>query len=248
MSSSTYSRLPSKFNFRDYYLNQAGGGPSFPIYRARQRGGFLGPLLKRHGIPFLRWIGRQAASLASNAGNAYLEKGSLSKEDMKGMLKQQGKKAARSALDSLKQQIGSGAMMNQRRDGRLAALVPSYTKRREGTITALHGIRAPSLTEHGHPLGSSPLGSNTSNIIVRTRRQQKRKSRSKRKVATDKKRQSKKANKKKKGVTKKKTTKKSKANKKTKSRAKPKTGSSIKSIFTKKRRAKKVTEAKTLFS
>lgn len=54
MTASVYTRLPSKFDFTSYYLQQAGGGPTFPIYRARQRGGFLAPLLRRHGIPFLK--------------------------------------------------------------------------------------------------------------------------------------------------------------------------------------------------
>lgn len=179
MPVSSYSSLPSKFDFKQYYLSQAGGsGPSFPIFRARQRGGFLAPLLKRHGIPFLKWIGRQAASLATNAGNTYLEKGSLSKEDMKKMLKQTGKKAARSALDNLKQQIGSGPMMNQRRDGRLGALIPTVTKRREGTISSLHGVRPPLLSEQTHALGSPP-DIDADRRIVRNSKGKKRKAKAK---------------------------------------------------------------------
>lgn len=156
MVASTYSRLPSKFDFRQYYLSQAAGGPTFPVFRARQRGGFLFPILKKHGIRALKWLGRQAAELGTSAGNAYLEKGSLSKDEMKGMLKTQGKKAAKSALDSIRQQIGSGPTMNQRRDGRLAALLPQTTRRKEGAISALHSIRPPLLSEHSHSLGSPP--------------------------------------------------------------------------------------------
>lgn len=115
--------LPSKFDFKTYYLNQAAGGPTFPIYRARQRGGFIGPLIKRHGIPFLKWLGKQAASFASGVGNKYLETGELSKDDIKAMLKKQGKAAATSVLDKVKEQVGSG-YMNYRRDGRLSTILP----------------------------------------------------------------------------------------------------------------------------
>lgn len=148
-TASMYARLPSKFDFTTYYLQQAGGGgpSSFPIYRARQRGGFIAPLLKRHGIPFLKWIGKQAASLATGVGNSYLEKGSLTKADLKAALKEQGKKSARSALDSLKQQVGGGATMNLRRDARLSALIPTSTKTRRGIIAPLHGIRPPFASE-----------------------------------------------------------------------------------------------------
>lgn len=155
MSASVYARLPSKFDFRAYYLNQAAGGPSFPIYRARQHGGsFLSPLIKRHGIPFLRWLGRQAASVATGIGSTYLDKGSLNKDDVKGILKTQGKKAATSALDKLKQQVGAGSTMNFRRDGRLSALIPTTTRRKEGVITPFHGVRPPSGSELAHSLGS----------------------------------------------------------------------------------------------
>lgn len=151
MSASVYTRLPSKFDFTSYYLQQAGGAPTaFPIYRARQRGGFLAPLLKKHGIPFLKWIGKQAASLASGIGNQYLEQGTLSKADLKKALKQQGKKTARSALDSLKQQVGAGgggASMNFRRDARLSSLIPTHTQQRRGTISQLYGVRPPFSSE-----------------------------------------------------------------------------------------------------
>lgn len=153
---SVYTRLPGRFDFNGYYMNQAGGGPSFPIYRARQRGGFLAPFLRRHGIPFLKWIGKQAASLASGVGNQYLEKGSLSKSDLKQLLKQQGKKTAHSALDNIKQQVGSGATMNFRRDGRLSTLIPTTTRKRDGAIAPLHGIRPPFASEASHSLGSPP--------------------------------------------------------------------------------------------
>lgn len=155
MTASVYSRLPSKFDFHSYYAAQAAGGPSFPVYRARQHGGsFLSPLIKRHGIPFLKWLGRQAATVATGMGNRFLEKGSLNKDDMKGLLKSQGKKAAHSALDKIKQQVGAGATMSHRRDGRLGSLVPTTTKRREGMLSPLHGIRAPFPSEYA--LGSPP--------------------------------------------------------------------------------------------
>lgn len=157
MAASVYTRLPSKFDFHSYYLNQAAGGPSFPVYRARQHGGsFLAPLIRRHGIPFLKWIGRQAATLATGVGNRYLEKGSLDKSDMKNLLKSQGKMAAKSALDNIKQQIGAGPTMNFRRDGRLSTLIPTTTKRRDGVIAPLHGIRPPLHSEYSHTLGSPP--------------------------------------------------------------------------------------------
>lgn len=143
-----YHRLPTKFDYTSYYASQAAGAsPNFPVFRARQRGGFIAPLLKRHGIPFLKWIGKQAASLASGIGNSYLEKGSLSKADMKSLLKDQGKKSAKSALDSIRQQVGAGgrspmSAFNGRRDARLGAIVPSTTKRRDGVLAPIHGVRA----------------------------------------------------------------------------------------------------------
>lgn len=167
MSASMYTRLPSKFDFNAYYLNQAAGGPSFPIYRARQHGGsFLSPLIKKHGIPFMKWLGKQAASLASGLGNQYLEKGSLNKEDVKSMLKSQGKKAAQSALDKIKQQVGSGPTMNFRRDGRLRTLVPVATNNKSGVIAPIHGIRPPLQFELAHMTGSPTVSS----PIMRTRR------------------------------------------------------------------------------
>ena len=138
--SSAYRQLPTKFDYTQYYLNQAGGGPSFPVFRARQRGGsFLAPFIRRHGIPFLKWIGRQAASLASGAGSAYLNKGSLSKEEMKDLLKKQGKEAANSVLDKMKQQVGSGTMTH-RRDTRLSSLLPAGVN---GILSNQHWIRSP---------------------------------------------------------------------------------------------------------
>lgn len=122
---STYKQLPTKFDYRSYYLNQSAGGPSFPIYRARQQGGlsfgFLAPLLRRHGVPLLKWLGGQAATLASGLGNTYLQEGKLTKDAVKQQLKSQGKAAANTALDKLKQQFGSGLL---RRDARLSALIP----------------------------------------------------------------------------------------------------------------------------
>lgn len=109
-----YQQLPTKFDYTQYYLNQAAGGPAFPVYRARQRGGsFLAPFIRRYGIPFLKYVGRQAASLASGVGNAYLSKGSVSKSEMKDLLKTQGKEAAHSILDKIKQQVGSGTMTHR---------------------------------------------------------------------------------------------------------------------------------------
>lgn len=142
--SSSYQQLPSKFDYTQYYLNQAAGGPSFPVYRARQAGGsFLAPFVRRHGVPFLKWLGKQAASLASGVGSAYLNKGSISKSEMKDLLKQQGKQAAHSVLDKVKQQVGSGTMTH-RRDARLSALIPlTTTQQRDGILTNHHRIRPP---------------------------------------------------------------------------------------------------------
>lgn len=138
-----YQQLPSKFDFTQYYLNQAAGGPSFPVYRARQRGGsFLSPLIRRHGIPFLKWIGKQAASLAAGIGTSYLNKGSVSKDEMKQIFKKQGKEAAHSVLDRMKQQVGSG-IMTHRRDARLSTLIPLGTQQRDGMLTNQHMIRQP---------------------------------------------------------------------------------------------------------
>lgn len=145
---SSYQQLPSKFDYTSYYLNQAAGGPSFPIFRARQRGGaFLAPLLRRHGIPFLKWIGRQAASLATGVGGTYLDKGKVTKDDMKQMLKKQGKEAANSVLDKIKQQVGSG-MMTMRRDARLGTLLPmTGSERQDGIMSNLHRIRSPNSSD-----------------------------------------------------------------------------------------------------
>lgn len=139
-----YSALPSKFDYTQYYLNQAAGGPSFPVYRARQKGGsFLAPFIRRHGLPFLKWVGRQAASLASGVGNTYLNKGNITKADMKDLMKQQGKDAAHSVLDKIKQQVGAGTMTH-RRDARLSALIPMTTSdKRNGILTNQHRVRPP---------------------------------------------------------------------------------------------------------
>ena len=130
-----YNQLPSRFNYERYYLDQAAGGPSFPIFRARQSGGFsfgfLAPLLRRHGVPLLKWLGGQAATLASNLGNTYLQEGRISKENLKNQLKTQGKAAAGSVLDKIKQQIGSGMY----RDARLGALVPRFAGTANGLLT-----------------------------------------------------------------------------------------------------------------
>ena len=130
-----YNQLPSRFNYERYYLDQAAGGPSFPIFRARQSGGFsfgfLAPLLRRHGVPLLKWLGGQAATLASNLGNTYLQEGRISKENLKNQLKTQGKAAAGSVLDKIKQQIGSGMY----RDARLGALVPRFNGNANGLLT-----------------------------------------------------------------------------------------------------------------
>lgn len=188
MAASVYTRLPSKFDFHSYYLNQAAGGPSFPVYRARQHGGsFLAPLIRRHGIPFLKWIGRQAATLATGVGNRYLEKGSLDKSDMKNLLKTQGKAAAKSALDNIKQQIGSGPTMNFRRDGRLSSLIPTTTKRREGLMAPLHGIRPPFASEYSHMLGSPPETESARQTTKRRKKKGGAKKKTKRTKATVKK-------------------------------------------------------------
>lgn len=143
----SYDQLPTKFDFTRYYLNQAAGGPTFPVFRARQRGGsFLTPLLKRHGIPFIRWLGKQAATLATGLGSTYVDKGRITKEDLKGMAKKQGKEVASSVLDKIKQQIGSGSMTH-RRDARLSSLIPVSTIHREGALTNRHMIRGPSHKE-----------------------------------------------------------------------------------------------------
>lgn len=143
-----YNQLPSRFNYEKYYLDQAAGGPSFPIFRARQSGGlsfgFLAPLLRRHGVPLLKWLGGQAATLASNLGNTYLQEGRLSKENVKNQLKAQGKAAAGSVLDKIKQQIGSGMY---HRDARLGALIPKYTGNANGFLTNQHHIRGPNVSE-----------------------------------------------------------------------------------------------------
>lgn len=151
MMTSTYDSLPSRFDWSSYYSQQAAGMPQFPVFRARQRGGFLVPLLKTHGVPLLRWLGKQAASLAATAGSQYLNKGSLSKADMKGLLKNQGKTAAHSVLDRLKQQVGSG-MMNHRRDMRLHSLL-TPTAQQDGLLTNVHRVRGPSLSS---PFLSNP--------------------------------------------------------------------------------------------
>jgi hypothetical protein len=143
MMTSTYDSLPSRFDWSSYYAQQAAGMPQFPVFRARQRGGFLVPLLKAHGIPLLRWLGKQAASLATTAGTQYLNKGSLTKDDMKGLLKKQGKVAANSVLDRLKQQVGSG-MMNHRRDMRLHSLL-TPSAQQDGLLTNVHRLRGPNL-------------------------------------------------------------------------------------------------------
>lgn len=158
--------LPSKFDFKTYYLNQAAGGPTFPIYRARQRGGFIGPLIKRHGIPFLKWLGKQAASFASGASNKYLEKGELSKDDFKQLLKKQGKAAATTVLDKVKEQVGSG-MMNYRRDGRLSAILPDTTN-----MIDRHMTRFSPTSHAGFFPGSNGL---TSSNVVKTKTKRKRK-------------------------------------------------------------------------
>ena len=110
---SSYGRLPGRIDYHRYFAEQAaGGGPSFPIYRARQAGGlswgFLTPLLRRHGVPLLKWMGKQAATLATGLGKTYLDQGRLSRDDIKSQLKTQGKQAASAALEKLKQQMGSG--------------------------------------------------------------------------------------------------------------------------------------------
>lgn len=139
-----YNHLPTKFDYTQHYLNQAAGGPSFPVFRARQRGGsFLSPFIARHGIPLLKWLGKQAATLATGFGSAYLDKGKISKEDMKHMLKKQGKEVAHSVLDRIKQQVGSGGSMTHRRDARLAALVPMATDAMDGLLTNQHRLRPP---------------------------------------------------------------------------------------------------------
>lgn len=143
----SYHQLPTKFDYTRYYLDQAGGAPSFPVFRARQRGGsFLAPFIRRHGIPFLKWIGKQAASLASGVGNTYLNKGGITKSEMKDLLKKQGKEAAHSMLDNIKQQVGSGTMTH-RRDARLATLVPMTTEQRDGILTNQHRLRPPALAD-----------------------------------------------------------------------------------------------------
>lgn len=142
MMTSTYDSLPARFDYARYYQQQASGYPQFNVFRARQRGGFIVPLLRAHGIPLLRWLGKQAASLATSAGTEYLNKGSLSKQDIKGLLKKQGKAAAGSALDRLKQQLGSG-MMNHRRDMRLHSLTMP-TSQQDGFLPNLLRSRGPS--------------------------------------------------------------------------------------------------------
>jgi hypothetical protein len=177
-----YQRMPQKFDYQSYYSQQAAGGtPNFPIFRARQRGGFIAPLLKRHGIPFLKWIGKQAASLATGMGNNYLEKGSLSKSDMKSLLKDQGKKSAKSALDAIRQQVGAvrggASLFNVRRDARLGALVPLSTRQREGVMAPIRGVRAsfPSeMTTADHALTSN----SSLHSFPRKRKQSKRRKKS----------------------------------------------------------------------
>jgi len=143
----SYDSLPTKFDFTKYYLNQAAGGPAFPVFRARQRGGsFLTPLFKRFGIPAVRWLGKQAATLASGLGSSYLNKGKLTKDDVKGIVKKQGKEVAASVLDKIKQQIGSGSMTH-RRDARLSSLIPVTTAHRDGALTNRHMIRGPTAEE-----------------------------------------------------------------------------------------------------
>ena len=173
--SSVYQHLPTKFDYTQYYLNQAAGGPSFPVYRARQRGGsFLAPFILKHGIPFLKWIGRQAATLATGVGGAYLDKGKLSKDDMKALLSKQGKQTAHSVLDKIKQQVGSGTMTH-RRDARLSTLVPLSTETRDGILTNHHRLRPPSRSEGFTDI----FNKSTASSMMATNRKRKRKSKSK---------------------------------------------------------------------
>lgn len=195
MMTSTYDSLPSRFDWNSYYQQQASGFPQFPVFRARQRGGFLVPLLRSHGIPLLKWLGKQAASLATSAGSEYLNKGSLSKQDVKGLLKKQGKVAAHSVLDRLKQQLGAG-MMNHRRDMRLHSLL-SPTAQQDGLLTNVHKVRGPGLFPASRIAAIKKRrskGSKKSKAVTSRSKPKKRKSTAKRKQPKAK---SKKTNKKK---------------------------------------------------
>lgn len=155
---SSFYKLPSKFDYYRYYSDQAAGaGPPFPVFKARQKGGFIAPFVRRHGVPFLKWLGKQAATFATGVGKTYIDKGKVTKEDMKDMLKSQGKNIASSVLDKIKQQVGAGSMTH-RRDARLSALVPQTTiPAQSGLLTNHYKIRGPNLKALMPPTYDSDL-------------------------------------------------------------------------------------------
>lgn len=107
-------------DFTRHFQHQAGAGFSdLTIFRGHpyQRGYGIGSLLKRFGVPILKFLGKQAIKTGIDIGNDY-----LSGSNLKQSIKKQGKASLRSVirdglgqLDNLFDQTGSGIRKRKRK-------------------------------------------------------------------------------------------------------------------------------------
>lgn len=125
-------------DFTSHFQRQAGAGFSdLTLFQGHpyQRGYGIGSLLKRFGVPILKFLGKQALKTGVNIGNEY-----LSGTNLRQSIKKQGKAGIRSALeagigqlDNILNQSGSG-IRKRKRKTKSKRKKPSATKRRKKDI------------------------------------------------------------------------------------------------------------------
>lgn len=105
-------------DYDSYFLAQVTTGsssvsPDFISSRGvawkRQSGSGLFSFLKRAGKPLLRFLGKQAAGLATNVGKSYLENSRLSKEELREALKTQMREAASDLVEKARTKLQGGS-------------------------------------------------------------------------------------------------------------------------------------------
>ena len=113
-------------DYGPYFLSQVETGsssssPDFISSRGvawrRQSGNGLFSFLRRAGKQLLRFVGRQAAGLATSVGKSYLENSRLTKEELRDALKSQMREAASDLVEKARSKLqgGSGAAGWRRR-------------------------------------------------------------------------------------------------------------------------------------
>lgn len=106
-------------NFKSYYLDQAGKGFTFPVFRGTpyQRGYGIGSVFKRYAIPIAQYLGRKLLKAGLSVGTDFLQN-----QNLKDSIKTQAKSLASSVatdglhrLKSLSEQKGFGRYKRKKR-------------------------------------------------------------------------------------------------------------------------------------